>query len=173
MAIGTKWPSSGSGNALPVVSKSTLLPIEKVFREASDLASFLIQRKMSRIEDVNLGAGYILAVSFSACHGKRGIITSPHDEQGRLTILQPFLPSRIQSNVSLVIEEKIQLNISLSGLVEEIVLIHPILRIDILRVWRSADMSLAGRLSGEEIRAKSGLMRGAILPKSAADLPKR
>src|SRR5262249_40220532 len=115
----------------------------------------------------------ILAVSFSACHRKGGIVTSPHDEERRLVLPQPFLPSGIQSNVSLVIEEKIQLNISLSRLVEEIVLIHPNLRIDILRVWRSADMSLAGSLSGEEIRAKSGLMRGAILPKSAADLPKR
>ena len=33
-------------------------------------------------------------------------------------IPQPSLPSGIQSNVSLVIEEKIQLDIGLSGLVE-------------------------------------------------------
>jgi hypothetical protein len=51
---------------------SPLLPIEEVFREASDFVSSLIERKVSRIENVNLGAGPIFAVSFRACYGKRG-----------------------------------------------------------------------------------------------------
>jgi hypothetical protein len=40
-------------------------PIEEVFGEASNFVGFLIERKMSRIENVNLGAGHILAVSFT------------------------------------------------------------------------------------------------------------
>jgi hypothetical protein len=135
---------------------SPLLPIEEVFREASDFVSSLIERKVSRIENVNLGAGHIFAVSFRACYGKRGVVTSPNDKQWRLTVPQPFLPSGIQSNVSLVIEEKIQLNISLPGLVQEIVFIHPIFRIDILRVRRSAGHGLGLSLARELARAHGG-----------------
>jgi hypothetical protein len=51
----------------------------------------LIKRKMSRIENLNLGAGNISAVSFSACHRKGGIATSQNDEQGRLMVPQPGL----------------------------------------------------------------------------------
>jgi hypothetical protein len=44
---------------------SPLLPIEEVFREASDFVSSLIERKVSRIENVNLGAGHVFAIAFA------------------------------------------------------------------------------------------------------------
>jgi hypothetical protein len=52
----------------------------KDFLQVNYFVRSLIQREMSRIENMHLGAGHVLAIRFGASHDKRGIISAMLNE---------------------------------------------------------------------------------------------
>jgi hypothetical protein len=74
---------------------------------------------------VNLGSGVILLVRFSTGYRERSIVTPPKNKEWRLGIAKPLLSFRIGLEVILVVVKEIQLNIALSRLVQEVILVHP------------------------------------------------
>ena len=75
-------------------------------RQANDFARLLIQREMSRVENMHLGFWHVLAIRLGTGKDKRGIVTSPEDEQGGLMIAKLFLPNRISLQIVLIIKEQ-------------------------------------------------------------------
>src|SRR5205814_2803501 len=117
--------------------------LHKGCRQANDFARLLIQREMSRVENMHLGSGHVLAIRLGTGNDKRGIVTSPEDQQGGLMVAKPFLPNRISLQVVLIIKEQICLNIRLSWLIQKVKLIRPGVGIDSLRMWRGPDVPVA------------------------------
>ena len=75
---------------------------------------FFIEGKMPGIQDVNLGTRYIPLVSLRAGEGERRAVFSPKNEQGRLTLPQPFLPGRTGFHIRLLIKKQIHLDLDFS-----------------------------------------------------------
>jgi len=64
------------------------------FKKASvkrmDFGRLFIQCEMPGIENMHLSTGHVLSIGFSSCNQKRGIVTSPEDQHGRLMVAEPF-----------------------------------------------------------------------------------
>jgi hypothetical protein len=77
------------------------------------------------VQDVYLGSGVILLVRFSTGYRERSIVTPPKNKERRLAVAKPLLPFRVGLEIVLVVVKEVQLNIPLSRLIEEIILINP------------------------------------------------
>ena len=84
-----------------------------------------IQGEMSRIENMHFGNRIIFSIGFTPGYGKRSVIATPKHQERRVVISQPLLPRWIRFKIVLIVIEKVQLNVRLPRLIEEIILINP------------------------------------------------
>src|SRR5215472_9028868 len=122
---------------------------------------------------MHFGLGIILLIRFSTGYGKRSIVPPPKNKERRLVVAKPLLPSRVGFNVILVVVKQIQLNITLSRLVQEVILVYPQIGVVLRRIRRSADVPLASCFKGQEVRSDLGLMSRAVLPERSPHGPER
>ena len=120
------------------------LPCHEVLSETDDFLQLQIQREVPGVQDVYLGSGVILLVRFSTGYRERSIVTPPKNKEWRLAVAKPLLPFRVGLEVILVVVKEVQLNIALSRLVQEVILVHPQIGVVLRGIWRSADVPLAG-----------------------------
>ena len=119
-----------------------------------------------------LGSGVILLVRFPTGYRERSIVTPPKNKEWRLVVAKPLLPFRVGLEVILVVVKEIQLNIALSRLVQEVILVHPQIGVVLRGIWRSADVPLAGGFKGQQVASHLGLMSLACPARMTAELPK-
>src|SRR5580704_17057838 len=120
------------------------LLLHKFLHKSDDFFRLQIHREVPCVADVNFGPGIVSFVCFCACHGKRRIVTSPDHKERRLVILKPMLPLWIGFNVVLVVVKKVQLNVRLAWLVEEIILVDPQIWIVERSIGRGSDVTFFG-----------------------------
>src|SRR6266487_5104673 len=78
-----------------------------------------IEREMARIEDVDLGLRYVLAVAFRLPKVEREIILTPNHQQAWLLLAHPSLPLGVSVDVRAIVVEEVALNVGLAGLVKK------------------------------------------------------
>src|SRR5215831_2965955 len=140
------------------------LPCHEVLRETDDFLRLQIQREVPGVQDVYLGSRVILLVSFSTGYGERSVVTPPENKQRRFVVAKPLLPFRVGLDVILIVVKEVQLNIPLSRLVQEIILVHPQIGVVLRGIRRSADVPLAGCLKGQQVASHLGLVSRPVLP---------
>src|SRR2546427_1098871 len=128
---------------------------------------------MARIEDVDFGLRYVLAVAFRLPKVEREIILTPNHQQAWLLLAHPSLPLGVGVDVRAVVVEEVALNVGLAGLVEKSKFIRPEIRVITFHVRILADMARARRLQRQKICAKRALVGRSIFPKLAPRLPIR
>ena len=69
--------------------------LHKGFRQANDFRRLLVEREMSRIENMDLSSWNVLPISLSAGNDEGGVVPAPNNKHGRLMVAKPFLPNRI------------------------------------------------------------------------------
>src|SRR4051794_40753444 len=103
---------------------------------------------MTGVENMNLGAGHILAIALRLARVEREIILAPDNQQTRLLLAHPRLPLRIGVHISAIIVEQIALNLRLPRLIQKSKLVRPQIRIVAVDVWIVSDMARPRRLQG-------------------------
>src|SRR3984893_1072871 len=130
-----------------------------------------IEREMARIEDVDLGLRYVLAVAFRLPKVEREIVLTPNHQQPRLLLAHPCLPLGIGVDVRGVVVEEVALNVGLAGLIEKIKFVGPEIRVIAFHVWIVPNMARPRRRQRQEICAKRSFVGSAIGPKRASRFP--
>src|ERR1700730_19064058 len=128
---------------------------------------------MARIEDVDLGLRYVLAIAFRLPKVEREIILTPNHQQAWLLLAHPCLPLGIGVDVRAVVVEEVALNIGLPGLIEKGKFIGPEIRVIAFHVGIVPDMARTRRRQRQEICAKRAFVSSAIGPKGPPWLPIR
>src|SRR6476660_8567675 len=147
--------------------------LHEVTNELRNLICGGVEREMTSIEDVDIGFRHIFAVTFRFSEIEREIVLTPDHEQTWLTLLHPCLPFRIGVDVRLIIVEKIALNLGLAGLIQEVKLVGPQIRIITLHIRIVSDMARPRRLQRQKICAQRVFIGGAIFPKFPPRFPIR
>src|ERR1700693_5947266 len=128
---------------------------------------------MARIEDMDFGLRYVLAIAFRLPKVEREIILTPDHQQARLLLAHPSLPLGVGVDVCAVVVEEVALNVGLSGLVEKGKFIGPEIRVITFHVGIVPDMARPRRRQRQEICAKRAFVGSAIGPKGPPRLPIR
>ena len=92
---------------------------EELFDPFRDEVGRILERKMTRIDQVQLGIGNVPLVRLRPFHSKERIIYSPHNQHSRLVRAEILLPFLIQSHIRLVIVKEVKLNRVIAGPVEK------------------------------------------------------
>ncbi len=79
----------------------------------------ILQRKMTRIDQVQFGIGNVPLVGLRPFHSEKGIIDSPNNQHSRLLGAEILVPFLIQRHIGLVIVKEVKLNRVIAGPVEK------------------------------------------------------
>src|SRR5438132_10061064 len=142
-----KW----DGRLHPTYRLLPTLPCHEVLSEVDDFLRLQIKCEVPGVQDVYLGPGVILLVRFATGYRERSIVTAPKNKERRLVVAKPLLPFGVGFKVILVVVKEVQLNISLSRLVQEVILVHPQIGVVLRGIWRGANVSLAGCFKGQQV----------------------
>src|SRR5580698_7228725 len=104
---------------------------------------------MAGVEYVHFRVWHIPAIGFRFGWVERQIVFTPDHQKPRLLVAHPGLPLGIRFDVSAVIVKQVALNIRLAGLVQEIELVLPKVRIIALDIGIASYVPCARSRKGQ------------------------
>jgi hypothetical protein len=114
----------------------------------------VLQGEVARVEQVERGVRQVTQVRPGAGLGEEGVARAPGDERRRAVFTQVRLPVRVGGEVAAVVVGQRELGLLAARLAQEELVEQPPLRRDQLGIGGAALVLGAGRVEGEQVRAK-------------------
>src|SRR4051812_821002 len=114
--------------------------MEEVAHQRRNLLPLVFERKVARVEQVELCVGQIAQVGARALRGEDDVVLSPDDKGGRAAGTEEGLKLRIESDVRAVVFEEIKHDLVDAGAVEEGLVVYPRVGGDARQVAHAVDV---------------------------------
>src|SRR5262252_5876962 len=106
----------------------------------------------------------IAFVSFGPLRRKNEIVFPPHDQRRRLVLTEVSLPLLVERRVRAVVVEELQLNLVVTGAIEQILVGRPRVGADVLDISYAVRVLPLRRFVREKLSQRLGVLSRAVFP---------
>src|SRR5262249_48475910 len=119
---------------------------------------------MTGVEQVNLGVRIVASEGPGARRQEERVVLAPYREQGWPAGADVLLESRVERNVALIVAEKVQLDLVITGTRKQCGIQSPCIRRQSLRRWHAVDVLPLSRFGFEECAQRGAIFRRRVFP---------
>src|SRR5215469_18817686 len=98
-------------SALHVARLQTERPAEEVANGGCELRAVRLQREVTRVEEADIGTGDVAFVRFGSRRQEERVVLAPDRQQRRLMLPEVRLERGVESDITGVVEEQIELHL--------------------------------------------------------------
>ena len=152
-------------------SSGNELAIEEIPDQGDHHIGLVLKREMPGVDEMQFGVRQVLKIGRRAVGGEDLVVLAPDDQRRRLALAKERLEFRIERDVGSIVEEEVELDVLVSGAIEQRLIVAPIVRIDAGNVGHAVDILELRRFRRDEEGERGAMRFGSVGPISLDRVP--